>query len=171
MQNQILADLLLVRKPLTTQKEKPMKLSNTAKALTLFAVFALALTAAPAAKASNRTCSNATLKGTYSDQDTGTIVGLGPFAGVNVDSFDGKGNLTISGTSSVNGIVFPGAESGTYQVNPDCTGTYTVSGGGLTIDAYFVIDDDGKELKIVITDPGNVITCIAKKQFRDDGNQ
>lgn len=142
-----------------------MKLSNRAKAITFFAVFALALTAAPVAKAAGTGCSNATLKGTYSDQDTGTIVGVGPFAGVNVDSFDGKGNLTISGISSVNGSVFPGVEAGTYQVNSDCTGTYTVSGGGITVHAFFVIDDAGNELKIVITDPGNVINCIARKQF------
>jgi hypothetical protein len=59
-------------------------------------------------------------------------------------------------------------ETGTYQVNPDCTGTYTVTGGGLTIDAFFVIDQDGNELKIVITDPGNVINCVAVKQFPVD---
>ncbi len=68
-----------------------MKLSNTAKAMIIIAVFAVALTSAPAAKAVDRGCSDATLRGTYSDQDTGTIVGVGPFAGVNVDSFDGKG--------------------------------------------------------------------------------
>jgi hypothetical protein len=142
-----------------------MKLSNTAKAMTIVAVFTLALTAAPAAKAADRGCSNATLRGTYSDQDTGTIVGVGPFAGVNVDSFDGKGNMTISGISSLNGSVSPGVETGTYQVNPDCTGTYTVSGGGLTLDAFFVIDHAGNELQIVITDPGTVINCVARKQF------
>ena len=148
-----------------------MKLSNAAKSLTFLAVFALALTAAPAAQAYDKGCSNATLRGSYSDQDTGIIVGVGPFAGVNVDAFDGKGNLTISGVSSVNGAVFPGVESGTYQVNPDCTGTYSVSDAyGDTFDAFFVIDDNGKELKIVITDPGTVINCVAKKQFRDDGN-
>ena len=112
-----------------------------------------------------RNCSNATLRGTYADQDTGTIVGVGPFAGVNVDSFDGKGDLTISGWSSVNGSVSQGVETGTYQVNPDCTGTYTVSGGGLTVDGFFVIAQDGNELQIVITDSGNVINCIARKQF------
>ena len=142
-----------------------MKLSNTAKAMTIAAVFVLALAAAPAAKADDRVCSNATLRGPYSDQDTGTIVGVGPFAGVNVDTFDGNGNLTISGVSSVNGSVSPGVLTGTYTVNPDCTGTYTVSGGGLTVDAFFVIDDDGNELKIVISDPGNVINCVARKQF------
>ena len=142
-----------------------MKLSNTAKAMTIVAVLALGLTAAPAAKAADRNCSNATLRGPYADQDTGTIVGVGPFAGVNVDSFDGKGNLTISGWSSVNGSVSQGVETGTYQVNPDCTGTYTVSGGGLTVDGFFVIAQDGNELQIVITDSGNVINCIARKQF------
>lgn len=142
-----------------------MKLSNTAKGMTIVAVFALALTAGPTAKAADFHCSNATLSGTYSDQDTGTIVGVGPFAGVNVDSFDGKGNITISGMSSLNGSVGPGVETGTYHVNPDCTGTYTVTGGGLTIDAFFVIDQAGNELQIVITDPGTVISCVARKQF------
>lgn len=142
-----------------------MKLSNTANVMTIAAVFALALTAVPAAKAADRSCSNATLRGAYSDQDTGTIVGVGPFAGVNVDTFDGKGKITISGMSSLNGSVSAGLETGTYQVNPDCTGTYTVTGGGITIDAFFVIDHAGNELQIVITDPGTVINCIARKQF------
>lgn len=140
-----------------------MKLSNSGKFFTIVTVFALALTAAPAAKASG--CSLATLKGTYSDQDTGTIVGLGPFVGVNLDTFDGRGNITIKGWSSLNGSISYGLETGTYQVNADCTGTYTVTGGGITIDGFFVIDRNGNELKIVITDPGNVINCIAQKQF------
>lgn len=142
-----------------------MKLSNLAKAMTITAVLGFVLGESPAAKAADVGCSNTTLRGTYSDQDTGTIVGVGPFAGVNVDTFDGKGNVTINGMSSVNGSVSAGVETGTYQVNSDCTGTYTVSGGGLTIDAYFVIDQNGNELKIVITDPGNVINCIARRQF------
>ena len=142
-----------------------MKLSNTAKNSIVTALFVLALTAAPAAKAA---CSNATLRGTYSDQDTGTIVGVGPFAGVDVDTFDGKGHLMISGISSVNGNVSAGTETGTYQVNPDCTGTYTVSGGGLTVDAFFVISQNGEELQIVITDPGTVINCVARKQFPEN---
>lgn len=142
-----------------------MKLCNPAKAMSIVAVFLLALTAAPAAKAADRSCSNATLRGPYSDQDTGTIVGVGPFAGVNLDRFDGKGHLTISGMSSLNGGVSVGVETGTYHVNPDCTGTYTVTGGGLTIDGFFVIDQDGNELQIVITDAGTVINCIARKQF------
>ena len=140
-----------------------MKRSIKAKVLWLIAFSGLALVAGPAANA-EKGCSDATLKGTYSDQDTGTIIGVGPFAGVNLDTFDGKGHLTISGYSSVNGEVSEGTETGTYTVKPDCTGTYTVEGGGLTIDAFFVIDQDGNELKVVITDAGNVINCVARKQ-------
>jgi hypothetical protein len=56
-------------------------------------------------------------------------------------------------------------KSGQVKVNADCTGTYTVTGGGLTIDAFFVIAQAGNELQIVITDPGTVINCVARKQF------
>ena len=143
-----------------------MKPRNAAKALTIIAIFTLALIAGSEAKAASRECSNTTLHGTYSDSDTGTILGAGLFAGVNLDSFDGKGNLTVSGMSSVNGSISSLAANGTYTVNPDCTGTYTVSdASGDTFDAFFVIDQGGNELQIVITDPGTVIICVARKQF------
>lgn len=142
-----------------------MRYRNAVRTLTVTGLLTLALVATQAARANER-CSNATLSGTYADQDTGTIVGVGPFAGVNVDSFDGRGKLTISGVSSVNGSVSQGTSTGTYQVNPDCTGTYTVKdSSGDTFDAFFVISDNGNQLRIVITDPGTVINCIARKQF------
>ena len=71
-----------------------MEYRNAAKTLNIVAVLALAMAAGSAAKADDRGCSDATLRGTYSDQDTGTIVGVGPFAGVNVDRFDGHGKMT-----------------------------------------------------------------------------
>ena len=143
-----------------------MRYGNLVGTLAAAALFALALVAVPAAQASDRGCSNASLSGSYADQDTGTIIGVGPFAGVNVDTFDGRGKLTISGVSSVNGSVSPGTSTGTYQVNPDCTGTYTVKdSSGDQFDAFFVIADNGNELRIVITDPGTVINCVARKQF------
>lgn len=147
-----------------------MKRSTIAKNFTIAAVTALALGVASTAKADNKGCSNATLKGTFADRDTGwvfpspTAAPL-PFAGVNVDTFDGNGNLTIAGTASVNGNIMPGTSNGTYTVNPDCTGTYTVSSPGLTVHAFFVIDDSGNELQIVITDQGTVILCVARRQF------
>jgi hypothetical protein len=144
-----------------------MKYNNPARVLNIIAVLALAITAgSSAAKAADRGCSDATLRGAYADQDTGTIVGVGPFAGVNVDTFDGHGKMTIRGVSSVNGSVSPGVETGNYHVNPDCTGTYKVQDdSGDTFDAFFVIGDGGNDLRIVITDPGTVINCVARRQL------
>lgn len=147
-----------------------MKHSTKTKAFTIAAVTALALTLAPIAKAEGKGCSNATLKGTFADKDTGFITAppalAGPFAGVNLETFDGHGALTGTGIVSLNGNIFPGTYKGTYTVNPDCTGNYTVQNSlGLTVHAFFVIADGGNELQIVITDPGTVIACIARRQF------
>jgi len=145
-----------------------MKRSTIAKAFTLAA---LALGVAVAANAGNKGCSLATLKGAFADKDTGFITAppelAGPFAGVNIDTFDGKGALTGTGIVSLNGNIVPGTYTGTYTVDPDCTGTYTVkvSPLGLTTHAFFVIDGGGSELQIVIIDQGTVITCIARRQF------
>ena len=149
-----------------------MKRITSAKAFTMAAFTALALGIAPAASAHDRGCSNATLKGTFAEKDTGYIMNTPPapaslFAGVNLDTFDGKGTITATGFAIVDGNGGPQTENGTYTVNPDCTGTYEVqiSPGGFTAHASFVIDDHGNELQIIVTDPGNVITCIARKQF------
>jgi len=143
-----------------------MKFSIAAKAVTITVVAALALFVAPFASAESKSCSLATLKGTFSDRDTGYIAGLGQFAGVNLYTFDGHGKITGIGMTSLNGLVISGASSGTYTVNPDCTGTFEGQDSqGQTHGAYFVIDDGGNELQILVTDPGTVITCIARRQF------
>jgi hypothetical protein len=147
-----------------------MKLTTITKTLVMGAVAALTLVA-PTAKAGGRTCSNATLKGTFADKDTGFLTAppamAGPFAGVNLETFDGHGALTGAGVVSLNGNIVPATFRGTYTVNPDCTGTYTVQNSlNLTVHAFFVIADGGDELQIVITDPGTVITCVARRQSR-----
>ena len=143
-----------------------MKRSTIAKTFVAAAVTALALGTVPAAKAQNRGCSTFTLRGTYADKDTGFITGVGQFAGVNIETFDGRGGLTGSGYSSLNGAISSGTYSGTYTVNPDCTGNYTVQFSGIPpIHAFFVIDEGGNELQVLITDSGNTITCVAKKLF------
>jgi hypothetical protein len=152
------------------EKKTIMKRSITAKAITIAAVTALALAAAPAGKTQGRTCSNATLKGTFSDKDTGFITSppalAGPFAGVSLQTYDGNGTMTATGIVSLNGNIIPVTQTGTYTVNADCTGTYTVlvSPIGLTAHGFFVIDTDRNEIQILVTDPGTVITCIARRQ-------
>lgn len=150
-----------------------MKRETIGKTLALAALCALAVGLTPAAKAaSDKGCSNASLSGSFADKDTGYVIPSAnaapiPFAGVNVIAFDGNGKMTATGFGVVGGSGGPQTETGTYTVNPDCTGTYTVTinPGGLVAHAYFVIDDTLNELQIVITDPGTVITCVARRQF------
>ena len=152
-------------------KEKIMKRSTVAKTLTIAAVTVLALGLAPTAKADGKGCSNATLKGAYSQKGTGVITAppsiAGPMANVGTLTFDGNGAVTGTLINSLNGTIVPATEKGTYQVNADCTGTYTVqiSPLGITGNAFFVIDDGANEIQIITTDPGVVIICIARRQF------
>jgi hypothetical protein len=153
-----------------------MNRTNIAKSFIMAAIAALALGTAPTANAYDQGCSNATLKGTFAEKDNGYIVNTPPtpnsvFAGVNLDTFDGKGTITAAGFATVDGSGGRQKEAGTYTVKPDCTGTYevTISPGNFKAHASFVIDDDGNELQIIVTDPGNVITCIARKQFTKQG--
>lgn len=145
-----------------------MKRSSIAKTFAIAAVTALALGMAPTAKADNKGCSNATLKGTFVHIGTGFTTAppaeAGPFAGLGTDTFDGRGNFTGTASLSLNGTIVSAPETGTYQVNPDCTGTYTVPG---VTTAFFVIADSGNELRAICTDPGTVITHIFRRQVRD----
>jgi hypothetical protein len=146
-----------------------------AKNFAIAALTALALCVAPAAKADDKGCSNASLQGSFADKDIGWVI-LGPntspvpFAGVNSITFDGNGNMTATGWGSFGGSTAAQNEVGTYKVNPDCTGTYAVTIDPNTPDAmpahaFFVIDDNLNELQIIVIDAGNVITCVARRQF------
>jgi hypothetical protein len=113
-----------------------------------------------------RHCSLRTLNGCYGFTFSGTILGLGPIAGIGVINYDGQGHATITQTLNVNGSGgIPDTVTATYTVNSDCTGSevITQTDGSLThID--FVIADHGKEILTLPTDPGSVITGTAKKQ-------
>ena len=152
-------------------KDTIMKRTLSAKTFAIAAVAVLALGLAPTAKADDKGCTNATLNGTFSQKGTGVIVSppalAGPMANVGTLTFDGSGGLTGTVVNSLNGTIVPATEKGTYHVNPDCTGTYTVqiSPLGITGNAYFVIDNLLNEIQIITTDPGVVITCVARRQF------
>jgi hypothetical protein len=150
-------------------KEMTMKRNTIAKTFAIAAVTALALGMAPTAKADNKGCSNSSLKGTFAHRASGFVTAppamAGPFAGVGTDTFDGTGGITGSATLSINGNIVPLTETGTYKVNSDCTGTYTVKSAGGTTIASFVITDGGNEIQAICTDPGIVLTHIYRRQF------
>lgn len=152
-----------------------MKRSTIRKTFTMAAVTALALALSSPTKADDKAddkgCSNATLRGSYAQTGTGVITAppdqAGPFANVGTLIFDGNGGLTGALVVSSNGSSSQATETGTYTVNSDCTGTYTVQIApfGITSQAFFAIDTNGDELEIIVTDPGSVITCVAKKLY------
>jgi hypothetical protein len=148
-----------------------MKRSIIAKTFTMAAVTVLALAMSLTAQAQDKGCSNATLRGSYAQTGSGVITAppdqAGPFANVGTLVFDGKGGLTGTLVANSNGSSSPATETGTYTVNSDCTGTYTVQIApfGITSQAFFAIDSNGDELEIIVTDPGSVIVCVAKKLY------
>ena len=157
-----------------------MKPSTIAKTLTIAAVTAFALGIAPRAKADDRGCSEATLKGVFAYTSTGFIVAapipalVGPSAEVGTQIFDGKGGVSFAFNSSTNGNVGPGKATGTYKVNDDCTGTFTevlpMTETTPTFTAHysFVIDKNGDGFQAICQDTGVVVTRIGRRQFPED---
>jgi hypothetical protein len=114
---------------------------------------------------------NATLKGAYVITFTGTAGGPafnnnpGPFAAVGIIVFDGRGNLEVRATTSILGFILPGHFSGTYTLNPDCTGTMTwTTGSTFEIPTnYFVSTPHGRHISILQTNEGTIITGTASR--------
>ena len=143
--------------------------------IVLATVFVLGIL--PRAQASepgeHRGCSNASLRGSFGFSAIGTLLGLpppfaGPFGEIGRQSFDGRGNTAGTATLSANGNIVSGVTvEGTYQVNPDCTGSMTIFilPFASTASLDFVIDDDGRELRAIATEAGAVETRVYRKQF------
>ena len=124
-------------------------------------VLTLALAASSTLTAHASGCTNMTIKGAWVQSLQGLIFlpnGTSlVLTGVTKTTYDGFGNLTVLDSSGMNGNVAPGwrTGSGSYSVNPDCTGTETISFPGQPdIHAQFVVAQSGKKLHYVNVDAG-----------------
>jgi hypothetical protein len=147
-----------------------MKRSTIGKTFAIAAVTALAIAIAPTAKAADKGCSNASIKGTFVFNGTGSAIeppNVFLLAVVFAQTFDGNGGLTATGVQSHNGNILSVTQTGTYTVNPDCTGTYTaqLSPIGITVHFFFVISDSFTELQVLSTDAHTVLGGTAHRQF------
>lgn len=145
------------------------------KTIAMVVLSALMALGVPLSMQAQPSCSNATLNGSFGYTNTGTILAgpaAGPFGGVGRQTFDGKGNTEATATVSVNGNISHATIKGTYVVNSNCTGSMTllVSVGveTFTNHADLVIVHGGAGFRAINTDPGVVITTVAKKQSRSD---
>jgi hypothetical protein len=129
------------------------------------ALFSAGLAMAQTAPSYNLSCSNATLLGAYAFQITGQILApppaAGPVAGVALTLFDGNGNLTQVDNVVHNGVA-PTEDwrpaTGTYTVNSDCTGTFTLtpqpsvaSDASPPLTVHFVVSRDGSQIRVGVT--------------------
>jgi hypothetical protein len=115
-------------------------------------------------------CSNRTLKGRYGIKGDGIVPSgpppapLVPFAMIGIETLDGEGNLTDDATTSLNGLVASNVNPGTYSINEDCTGTYsvTIATPPFQINHRLVVVDKGKEFYLIGTQ-NSVLTFAAKR--------
>jgi hypothetical protein len=121
------------------------------------AIACLTLVAASSSQAA--ACSNASLKGKYGQSISGQLLpGPGivvPQNGVAMTDFDGNGKFTqkdfvvIGGSATTSDFA---AETGTYKISSDCTGTATINyPDGGWIDLKLVVINQGHEFYTVVS--------------------
>jgi hypothetical protein len=129
-------------------------ISRAVLAVACFILFCVGF--APAARAQG--CSLSQTAGKWAVSTNGTVIGIGPRVSAGILTLDAAGNVLHGrATSSLNGTVATELASGTYSVNPDCTGeellnVFDLSGNKLftaTLAIYF--DDEGKEVRGIFT--------------------
>lgn len=123
----------------------------------------------------NRPCSNRTIRGDYGSAVEGVVLpapGVSlPLRGVVMTHNDGQGNFTQVDHIIVNGEAPPlewTPGSGTYHINPDCTGTaHIVPSAGGFVNLKLVVVRGGKVIHAVVTPPydgpNRTVTSIATK--------
>ena len=132
-----------------------MKRTIARRMLVNFAFAVMLMTLLPTAYGQN--CSLARAAGHYGVSDSGTVVGIGPRAALAVVTLDATGNLKGTVTANLNGTVTESTVSGTYTVNPDCTGVSNISefdsSGSLLLTATqnVVWDDNMREVRLIFT--------------------
>jgi len=109
-------------------------------------------------------CTNRLITGDYGFTVRGQKLAgpgpIGPQIGVAMARFDGEGTFTQTDTIAINGVVVadfthPPA-NGTYTVNSDCTGNFTINftDGRPPVATTFVVVDNGNEIDVVVTSAG-----------------
>jgi hypothetical protein len=132
------------------------------------------------AQSNSAACKNTLIAGNYAFTVQGTKLGgagpTGPMVGVAMTQFDGKGGLSQIDTVTIDGEVVADwthtRATGTYSVNSDCTGTFTINftDGRPTVVTNFVVAANGDEIDTVVIsaggDQGILATgSIGKRRF------
>ncbi len=133
-------------------------------------VLTLALAASSTLTAHASACTNSTIQGSYAFTIHGTVF-LPDGSTLLIDglaktTFDGKGNITQLDAVAANGNVAPGwaSNTGTYSVNPDCTGTVTVTNGSQPpLHLQMIVAQSGNTIHDMVIDPGFATTAEGER--------
>lgn len=136
-----------------------------------FFLLTLALAASSTVTAQAKACSNWTIKGSYAFTIHGQVLlpdGAPPLLvdGLARTTFDGRGNLTQLDAVAIEGNIAPDfrLSTGTYSVNRNCTGAFTVSNGDQPpIHVLMVVAQSGNTIHTVVIDPGLATTSDAER--------
>lgn len=130
------------------------------KQIAFLVLFASAVAAVANAQSDSFLCNDKLIAGVYGFTIQGTKLGgkgpTGQQVGVAMTEFDGDGLLSQIDSVTVDGVqIAEFSETptkGTYKVNPDCTGTFTLdfTDGRPTVTTWFVIVDNGNEIDTVV---------------------
>ena len=117
-------------------------------------------------------CTNETLNGKYGFTITG-IRPTGPqtpqvaVVGTALTTFHGDGTLDQYDNLNVNSPAVPlnpdRAGTGTYNLNSDCSGTMTLTAGGMTLALSIVVVDHGREIRTAVMTPNVIVTSNGRK--------
>ncbi len=123
------------------------------------------------AQSESAACNNKLIAGNYGFTIQGNKLGgqgpTGPQVGVAMTEFDGKGGLTQIDTVTVSGEFVADfthtPATGTYTVNSDCTGTFTINftDGRPPVVANLVVVEGGSEIDTVVISAGENQGIIA----------
>jgi hypothetical protein len=130
----------------------------------------LALAASSTLMAHASGCSNTTIKGSYAFTIHGTVF-LPDGSTLLIDglaktTFDGNGNVSQLDAVATNGYVGPGwrLSTGTYSVQPNCTGTMTITNGDQPLlHVQLIVAQSGNSIHDMVMDPGFATTAEAER--------
>jgi hypothetical protein len=133
-------------------------------------LLALTLSVSPALIADPVVCRNSTIQGSYAFTIHGTIFlpngATILLDGIALQVFDGKGNVRQVDAVADNGFLTPGWRPGTgsYSVNPDCTGTETLVVPGMgDLHLQIIVAQGGNTIHQVVIDPGIATTADGER--------
>jgi hypothetical protein len=117
-------------------------------------------------------CTNETLRGNYGFVITG-IRPTGPgtpqvaVVGTALTTFHGNGLLDQFDNLNVNSPAVPlnpdRPGKGTYNLNPDCSGTMTLTASGMTLTLSIVVVDHGREIRTAVMTPNVLVTSNGRR--------